>query len=126
LDGRDLYVWEQGDEDPLRDPESFVGAARAATAFMGDYAYVVLVARDMPVALGFDTLSSDYPNDRPVEFVGFDEGRERINLWSVGGEVAFDFNVLRMPDSATTSLTLSIFRTSKRDMWISAALGLPF
>lgn len=78
LDGRDLYVWEQGDEDPLRDPESFVGAARAATELMGDYAYVVLVARDMPVALGFDTLSSDYPNDRPVEFVGFDEGRERL------------------------------------------------
>ena len=73
----------------------------------------VLYIKRIRLGVGYDTASFNY-------------GQERINLWSVGGEVAFDFNVLRMPDSATTSLTLSIFRTSNQKMWISAALGLPF
>ena len=73
----------------------------------------VLYIKRIRLGVGYDTAAFDY-------------GTRRINLWSVGGEIAFDFNVLRMPASATTSLTLSVFRTSKRDMWISAALGLPF
>lgn len=52
-------------------------------------------------------------------------GREQ-QIWSVGGEVAFDFNVLRMPDSATSSLTIGCFRPSQGDVWLSASLGLPF
>lgn len=73
----------------------------------------VLYLKRIRLGVGYDTASFDY-------------AARRINLWSVGGEVAFDFNVLRMPDSATSSLTLSVFRTSEREMWISASLGLPF
>ncbi|MBQ1221802.1 MAG: hypothetical protein IIX78_04605, partial [Alistipes sp.] len=63
--------------------------------------------------------------------VGFDGARFRYgfnnyNLWSAGGELAFDFNVLRMPDSATSTVTLSLFRTSAKEMWYSLSLGLPF
>lgn len=63
--------------------------------------------------------------------VGYDAARfndrgNRYALWSVGGEVAFDFNLLRMPASATSSLTISCFRPKKGGSWISASLGLPF
>ena len=63
--------------------------------------------------------------------VGYDAARfknrgARYELWSVGGEVAFDFNVLRMPASATSTLTISMYRPSKGGSWISASLGLPF
>lgn len=63
--------------------------------------------------------------------VGFDGARFRYgfnkyNLWSAGGELAFDFNVLRMPDSATSTVTFSLFRTSNEEMWYSLSLGLPF
>lgn len=63
--------------------------------------------------------------------VGYDYARfnyygAKQEIASVGGELAFDFNALRMPASATSSLTLSIFRTSRGKGWISASLGLPF
>lgn len=63
--------------------------------------------------------------------VGYDAAQfnyrgNRYALWSVGGEVAFDFNLLRMPSAATSSLTISCFRPKKGGSWISASLGLPF
>lgn len=73
----------------------------------------VLYIKRIRLGLGYDTASFRYLTST-------------INHWSVGGELSFDFNVLRMPASATSSLTLSVFRTSKQDMWISASLGLPF
>ena len=51
---------------------------------------------------------------------------QRVQLRSVGGELSFDFNALRMPSSATSSLTIACFRTSHNKTWISASLGLPF
>ena len=60
------------------------------------------------------------------DYARFNYYGAKQQLWSVGGELAFDFNVLRMPHSATSSLTLSVFRTSHGEGWISAALGLPF
>ena len=62
---------------------------------------------------------------------GFDYARfgyhlKSYNAWSAGGEVSFDFNVLRMPSAATSSLTLKWFYTSTSKQWISASLGLPF
>ncbi len=56
----------------------------------------------------------------------FDNRGRTQHLWSVGGELAFDFNVLRMPASATSSLTIALFRPAKGGSWISASLGLPF
>ena len=73
----------------------------------------VLYIKRVRLGVGYDAAQFDYV------------GRKQ-QIWSVGGELAFDFNVLRMPDSATSSLTLSCFRTSKSDTWISASLGLPF
>lgn len=63
--------------------------------------------------------------------VGYDAARfnyygRTYQLWSAGGSLTFDFNVLRMPASATSSLTLSLYRPSKGGSWISASLGLPF
>ena len=62
---------------------------------------------------------------------GFDYARfkyhlKNYNAWSAGGELAFDFNVLRMPSAATSSLTLKWFCTSTSKQWFSASLGLPF
>ncbi|MBQ2728694.1 MAG: hypothetical protein IJF77_05685 [Alistipes sp.] len=73
----------------------------------------VLYIKRIRLGVGYDTASFDYLGSR-------------IDVWSGGGELSFDFNVLRMPASATSSLTLSVFRTSKSDTWISASLGLPF
>ena len=53
-------------------------------------------------------------------------GPRRRTIHAYGAELAFDFNVIRMPASATSTLTLSVFRPSKGGTWISAALGLPF
>ncbi len=63
--------------------------------------------------------------------VGYDAAQfnnrgNHYRLWSVGGEVAFDFNLLRMPAAATSSLTLSCFRPERGGTWIAASLGLPF
>lgn len=73
----------------------------------------VLFIKRIRLGLGYDTARYDYLN-------------RTYNIWSAGGELAFDFCVLRMPDSATSTLTIQCFATSKRDMWISASLGLPF
>lgn len=73
----------------------------------------VLFIKRIRLGAGFDAARFDYV------------GHER-QIWSVGGELSFDFNVLRMPDSATSSLTIGCFRPSQGDVWISASLGLPF
>ncbi len=73
----------------------------------------VLFIKRIRLGLGYDTASFDH--------MALDR-----RIWSLGGELSFDFCVLRMPDKATSSLTIECFRTSKSDMWISASLGLPF
>ena len=73
----------------------------------------VLYVKRIRLGAGFDIASFRTP-----------AGRSTIR--SYGLEAAFDFNVLRMPDSATSSLTLSLFRPSKGGTWVSASLGLPF
>ena len=60
------------------------------------------------------------------DYAAFEYGYKRYGEWSVGGELAIDFNVLRMPSSATSSLTLECFRTSTSNTWWSLSLGLPF
>ena len=47
-------------------------------------------------------------------------------LWSYGVEAAFDVNLLRMPSSGITSLTVKVYRTGQGRMSVSAGIGLPF
>ncbi len=47
-------------------------------------------------------------------------------LWSVGGDLIFDFNVLRLPSRGTSTFKLSIYKPSIGDLWISGSIGLPF
>lgn len=77
----------------------------------------VLFIKRIRLGAGFDLASFRRPAAN---------GNERCTIRSYGIEAAFDFNVLRMPDSATSSLTLSVFRPSKGGTWVSASLGLPF
>lgn len=56
---------------------------------------------------------------------GLPAGGER-RLWSVGGDLIVDFNVLRQPASATSTFKLSVFRPSDGNVWVAASLGLPF
>lgn len=101
---------------------------------------------ELPIDKGLTTLSANYrlPLCYPewgipsllfikrirlgagFEYGTFRYGIGRHNVWSAGGELAFDFNVLRMPASATSSLTLECFRTSTDETWFSLSLGLPF
>ena len=73
----------------------------------------VLYIKRIRLGAGFDAAS-------------FDTADGRTSIWSCGLEAAFDFNVMRVPASGTSTLTLSLFRPSKGGTWISAELGLPF
>lgn len=53
-------------------------------------------------------------------------GMDWRRIWSAGGDVIVDFNLLRQPASATATLKLSCYRPSTGDVWIGASLGLPF
>ena len=74
----DLYVWERGEDDPLRDKEAFLAFAGEAVGHLGDYAEVSLLAQDTPLYVRYNPLSYDYPNDRDPERMSFEEGRERL------------------------------------------------
>lgn len=47
-------------------------------------------------------------------------------LWSYGGDIIFDVNVLRQPASATSSVKLSVYKPSNGGVWFALGLGLPF
>ena len=53
-------------------------------------------------------------------------GRLMRNLWSVGGDLIFDFNVLRQPPSAMATFRLSVYKPKDGSVWLSGSLGLPF
>lgn len=78
--------------------------------------------------LGFDYASFDkqqfiaYPNLDKVNLID-----RREHLFSYGGDITLDINLLRMPASATTSVTLSLYKPhGKKGVWVSAGIGLPF
>ena len=102
LSWRDLYVWSQGDDDPLRDPDTFVALVNEVGDIAGSYTHVVLLADDTPTALAYNPLSYDYPNNRDTQFVSFEECRE-ATLCSNGG-LTFDH--------AQCDVLLSGYRTS--------------
>ncbi|WP_288320988.1 hypothetical protein [uncultured Alistipes sp.] len=53
-------------------------------------------------------------------------GMEWRRIWSVGGDLVFDFNAFRQPASATSTFKLSCYRPSTGGVWIAGSLGLPF
>ena len=77
-DGEDLYIWEQGEGDPLRDPSAFVAFATEMADYLGDYAHITLLAADTPACLARSSISSKYPNEWPVEQVSLEEARKRL------------------------------------------------
>jgi hypothetical protein len=48
------------------------------------------------------------------------------NLYSYGGDIIFDINILSQPASATTAIKLSFYRPSEGGFFVSAGLELPF
>ena len=78
--------------------------------------------------VGFDFASFS----RKSMFINGEDGSlytkiKREHLYSVGGDLSLDFNIFRMPDSGTLSLTLSIYQPiGKKRPFITAGFGLPF
>ncbi len=88
----------------------------------------IIYFKRLRLNLGFDYASFDssnlYIKDHEGHLATFSE---REHLFSYGGDISIDVNLFRMPASATTSLTLSIYKPhGKRGVHVSAGLGLPF
>lgn len=47
-------------------------------------------------------------------------------IWSVGGDIVFDFNAFRLPASATSTFKLSCYHPSSGGVYVAASVGLPF
>ena len=80
------------------------------------------------VNLGFDyaSFNSKYPLVDKITGEIFTD-IERLHLFSYGGDISVDFNLFRMPDAATTSLTLSIYQPhGKKKPFVTVGFGLPF
>ena len=80
------------------------------------------------VNLGFDyaSFNSKYPLVDKITGEIFTD-IERLHIFSYGGDISVDFNLFRMPDAATTSLTLSIYQPhGKKKPFVTVGFGLPF
>lgn len=53
-------------------------------------------------------------------------GMMQRHIWSVGGDLIFDFNAFRTPASYTSTFKLSVYRPSSGGVWVGGSLGLPF
>lgn len=56
-------------------------------------------------------------------------GADRMHqrrIWSAGGDLIFDFNVIRTPANYTSTFKLSVYRPSTGGVWVGGSLGLPF
>lgn len=74
----DLYVWATGDDDELRDPETFLAFANQLTEGRGNYFRVTLLEQDTPCHIGYEPLSYDYPNKQPLVEMGRDQARDLL------------------------------------------------
>lgn len=88
----------------------------------------VLYFKRIRLNLGFDYASFGkqffvaYPEIEKVNLIS-----TRNHLYSYGGDITFDLNIFRMPSSATTAVTLSLYKPhGKKGVYFSAGLGLPF
>lgn len=63
--------------------------------------------------------------------VGADFAQFRYNdkwhgLYAYGGDILIDMNIFRQPDSATSTLSISLWKPKHSGLWVSAGIGLPF
>ena len=93
-----------------------------------DMGWNVIHFKRVRLNLGFDYASFDYKYpalDKNTGVVVTKIGRN--SLFSYGGDVSVDFNLFRMPDAATTSLTLSVYQPhGKKKPFVTVGFGLPF
>ena len=86
--------------------------------------------------LGFDYASFNHKQIYVDENDLISSRLERHHIISYGGDLSVDFNLFRMPDAATTSLTLSVYQPTvitkhkgdndRRKPFIKVGFGLPF
>ena len=102
-----------------------------------DLGCAVIQFRRVRLNLGFDYASFNHKQmyiDK--ESLSILSKLERNRILSFGGDLSLDFNLFRLPDSATTSLTLSVYqpmvitkhkgdRVSRRP-FVTVGVGLPF
>ncbi len=88
----------------------------------------VIYFKRVRVNLGFDYASfgkqyfEAYPD---IDKVNLKQERKRI--YSYGGDITLDINLLRMPSAATTSVTFTLYKPhGKKGVHFAAGLGLPF
>ena len=72
----DFFLWDQGDDDPLRDPSTFVTLVNQANDICGPFADVTLLVSDAPIKLRYNTLDYEYPNERPESTLTYEACRE--------------------------------------------------
>lgn len=61
-----------------------------------------------------------------VDYARFHRGHAWRHLTSYGGDLLFDLNIFRQPDSATSTLKLSFYQPRHGSFWFGASVGLPF
>ena len=93
-----------------------------------DLGCAVIQFKRVRLNLGFDYASFD--NKQPY-IDGTNGGVvtkvEREHIFSYGGDLSLDFNLFRMPEAGTTSLTLSIYQPhGKKKPFVTVGFGLPF
>ncbi len=93
-----------------------------------DLGCAVIQFKRVRLNLGFDYAS--FGSKKP--FINGEEGGiitkvRRQRIFSYGGDLSLDFNLFRMPEAATTSLTLSIYQPhGKKRPFVTVGFGLPF
>lgn len=60
------------------------------------------------------------------EYAHFQAGRRWVHMNAYGGDLLIDMNIFRQPDSATSTLKLSIYKPRHSSLWVGAGIGLPF
>lgn len=82
----------------------------------------IFYVKRMRVNLGYDMAQFQMPHFQS-------EGKVR-NLWhklqSYGGDIIFDFNIIRQPASATTALKFSFYQPSEGGFFFGVGMELPF
>lgn len=102
ISNNDLYVWDQGENDPLRDLDTFVALVNDLGETLNPYVHVRLLVGDTPTRLAYASLSYDYPNERETQLVSVDTCRTML----ANGESSF------MLDYASADVLLSGYRTT--------------
>ena len=87
FDGNTLFLWETGDDDPLRESNAFLALAHELSAKLGKNAAIKFLARDSPVSLRYWPLSSEYPNELPNQELSPEDAQHLllcgVNAWDL-------------------------------------------